>query len=60
MEYFGVSKWLLGLFVLISFRSYGGILMLCCDVYCNRGMNVNSILSVEKVRKRVFKRLPPT
>ncbi len=29
----------------------------CCAVYCNRGINDNSILSVEKVRIFVCKRL---
>jgi len=60
VEYFGVFQRLFGDFVLISFRSYAGILSMCCAVYCNRGINVNSILSVEKVRESVFKRLRPT
>ncbi len=30
-----------------------------CAVYCNRGINVNSILSVEKVRRFVCKHLRP-
>jgi len=30
-----------------------------CDVYGNRGINVNSFLSVEKARKDVWKRLQP-
>src|SRR5438067_3992579 len=25
----------------------------CCEVYCNRGININSDLSVEKVRERI-------
>ena len=30
---------------------------ICCAVYRNRGINANSLLSVEKVRERICKRL---
>ncbi len=53
MEYFGVFQRLLGHFVLISFRTYDGFLSVCCDIYYHRGINANSLLSVEKVRRSV-------
>jgi len=40
MEYFGVSTRLFDHFVLISFRSYNGILIVGCAVYRNRGIHV--------------------
>jgi hypothetical protein len=38
----------------------GTVVCCLCAVYCNRGINVNSILSVEKVRRFVCKHLRPT
>jgi hypothetical protein len=58
VEYFGVFQ---RLFIFSRSFHFGVTLEfpLRCDVYCNRGINVNSILSVEKVRKDVWKRLRP-
>ena len=55
LTFFGVSVEYFGVFQenFVNSRSFHSGDMLefsvCCDVYCHRGITVNSLLSVEKV-----------